>query len=85
MTVGFLAGPGTPRVAYAIGRRVGPAVTRNRIKRRLRAIVAERDRREPLPSGAYLISVGPAAATSSFAELTEHLEAGFDHLASEPS
>ncbi|HWS46744.1 MAG TPA: ribonuclease P protein component, partial [Acidimicrobiia bacterium] len=30
-----------PRVAFAVGRAVGPAVTRNRVRRRLRAIVRD--------------------------------------------
>src|SRR5579884_1302647 len=41
VTVSFLPGVDgePPRVAYAIGRKVGNAVTRNRIRRQLRAIV----------------------------------------------
>ena len=56
-----------PRVAYAVGRRVGPAVVRNRVRRRLRA--ATMARRGELQPGAYLFGAGPAAATASFAEL----------------
>jgi ribonuclease P protein component len=56
-----------PRVAYAIGRGVGSAVARNRVRRRLRAIVSELD--PPLPHGAYLIGVAPAAAGLSYGEL----------------
>jgi ribonuclease P protein component len=47
----------TPRIAFAIGRRVGPAVARNRLRRQLRAIFAEAN---PAP-GAYLVSVTPAS------------------------
>ena len=49
-----------PRVAYAIGRTVGPAVVRNRLRRRLRAALADEARRG-LPGGWYLMSASPAA------------------------
>ena len=69
VTVTFAPGApdGSARVAYAIGRRVGGAVVRNRVRRRLRAIVAQLD--PPPRPGDYLIGVGPAAAEASFGEL----------------
>ena len=57
-----------PRVAYAVGRRVGPAVVRNRVRRRLRA-AARAHRSELQPGGAYLFGAAPAAATVPFAEI----------------
>jgi len=57
-----------PRVAYAVGRRVGPAVVRNRVRRRLRA-AARAHRAELRPGGAYLFGAAPGAATVSFAEI----------------
>jgi ribonuclease P protein component len=56
-----------PRVAYAIGRRVGGATVRNRTRRRLRAIV--RDLRYNLGPGAWLISAAPEVANLSYPEL----------------
>jgi ribonuclease P protein component len=56
-----------PRVAYAIGRRVGGATVRNRVRRRLRAIV--RDLRPALGPGAWLIGAAPEVANLSYAEL----------------
>jgi len=69
-----LCGPdvGSPRVSYAIGGKVGSAPTRNRIRRRLRAIVADHDHLL-VPGGAYLIGVGPPAVKLSFAQLREAL------------
>ena len=53
-----------PRVAYAVGRGVGGAVVRNRVRRRLRAATrAHAD--ELVPGRAYLVSTAPAAAASS--------------------
>lgn len=57
-----------PRVAYAVGKRVGPAVVRNRVRRRLRAATLAH-RAEMQPGGAYLFGAAPAAATAPFAEI----------------
>jgi len=57
-----------PRVAYAVGKRVGPAVVRNRVRRRLRA-AAMGHRAEFQAGGAYLFGAGPAAAAAPFAAI----------------
>jgi len=54
-----------PRVAFAVGRQVGGAVDRNRVRRRLRAIARE----ARLPAGAWLIGAGAGAATATHREL----------------
>jgi ribonuclease P protein component len=81
VTVTFLAEPAgdPPRVAYAVGKRAGSAVVRNRARRRLRAGVLEHHRGPdgPLPSGAYLVSAGSAAATCTWPELTRGLDEAF--------
>ena len=63
-------------VAYAITKRVGGAVQRNRLRRRLRAIVAalavEPDR--PLPKGTLLVGAGPAALDRDAEELRNDVE-----------
>ena len=58
---------GPPRVAYAIGRSVGSAVVRNRIRRRLRVIVAARV--DDLTPGAYLIAARREALTMPYPDL----------------
>jgi len=65
-------GSPVPAVAYAIGRSVGGAVERNRLRRRLRAIVDELD----LTPGTYLIGAGPAAATLSSQDLRDLVAGG---------
>jgi len=67
------------RVAYAIGRPVGGAVLRNRVRRRLRAVVAELDRADGvLEPGAYLIGAGPEAAEVPFDALRGDLRRAVD-------
>lgn len=71
VTVTFVpdARPGPPRVAYAVGRSVGGAVVRNRLRRRMRAVVSELG--SALRPGAYLVGVAPEAASMPYGELRE--------------
>jgi ribonuclease P protein component len=73
ITLAWIAGDPTepPRVAYTIGRRVGPAVVRNRLRRRLRAVI--RESAAGLRPGAYLIGAGPGAVALSYDELRRDL------------
>lgn len=58
------------RVAYRVSRRIGNAVTRNRVRRRLRAAV-ERHAAALAPGSAYLVTAETGAAQAPFAELEE--------------
>ncbi|MCZ7527832.1 MAG: ribonuclease P protein component [Acidimicrobiia bacterium] len=74
VAVRFLAvgSTGPPQVAYAVGRRVGGAVARNRARRRLRAAIrACRD--QLVPGGAYLVSAGAPVVTMPFGTLVDAL------------
>lgn len=62
-------------VAFAINRAYGPAVTRNRLRRRLRAILRELDRSDPLPPGLLLIGPRPPAIELTFDQLRHELTA----------
>ena len=66
-TSGDLEAP--PRVAFAIGRSVGGAVVRNRIRRRLRSAMAEVQRARGLPAGSYLLSGDARLATLPWSDL----------------
>lgn len=59
------------RVAFAINRRVGSAPTRNRVRRRIRAVLGELDRSEPgaVPAGAYLFTADGSVAELPYPEL----------------
>lgn len=64
--------PSAPcRVGFAVPKRTGGAVVRNRIRRQLRAIMVEldRDRPELVPSGDLLIGAGPGAVERPFDDL----------------
>ena len=58
-----------PRVAFAISRKVGGAVVRNRIRRRLRAALLAVE----LPAGDYLVGATPAAAHATWIELNQQV------------
>jgi ribonuclease P protein component len=63
----------SPQVAFALGRALGPAVTRNRMRRRLRTILTEIDRAEPLPPVIMLIGATPAATKLTFDQLRREM------------
>ena len=71
-----------PRVAFAIPRRVGPAVVRNRIRRRIRSALRTLMDTSPtsVPLGAYLISVRPGAHTSTYEELSIDVQQALSKL-----
>jgi ribonuclease P protein component len=73
------------RVAgFAVSKAVGGAVVRNRVKRRLRAIVAAD--LSSLPAGAHVVVRAlPAAATASFLELSSDVASALASVAAEAS
>jgi ribonuclease P protein component len=54
-------------VGYAIGRNVGRAVLRNRIRRQLRSLLEAKS--DQLPAGWYLVGAQPRVGTMSWTEL----------------
>ena len=62
---------GPTRIGYAIPRRTGGAVVRNRVRRRLRHLFAELAATDPdrVPSGAMLVLVGPEVVPRGTEEL----------------
>jgi ribonuclease P protein component len=83
VTVTFLTDDfeGPPRVAYTVSRRVGAAVVRNRLRRRLRSIVAERT--QHLLPGAYLIGVAPSVANMSYGELRSIVDKALEPMSTD--
>ncbi len=59
-------------VGFAISKRVGNAVVRNRIRRRLRAISASGE--AAFTPGSYLIAVKPSAKESGYWELKSDVD-----------
>jgi ribonuclease P protein component len=65
------------RAGFVVSRAVGPAVVRNKVRRRLRHLV--RDRLNALPPGARLVVRAlPAAATTPYAQLGADLDAALE-------
>lgn len=61
-----------PRVAFAIGRRSGGAVQRNRLRRRVQAVLRTFD--GVIPPGRYLFGARTRASDVSFAAAREDVE-----------
>lgn len=64
-------------MAFAIPKRVGPAVVRNRLRRQLRAAAREIDREQPVEAGWYLVVVHPGARGEQYQDLRRWLGAAF--------
>lgn len=63
-----------PRVGFAVPRAVGPAVVRNRVRRRIRGVLTDRTAHRELPGGSWLFIVRPPAGSwtsSQFAEVVD--------------
>ena len=69
----YLAGesPGRPRLGVSVGRRVGTAVERNRVRRRLREIFRRTRGILPARSDRVVVHARPSAASAPFRELSE--------------
>ncbi len=78
-------GAASPQLAFAIGRRFGNAVARNRGRRRLRAAFTEvwrglaAPRRQAL-AGAFLLSASPGVLTAPYQQLLSDIENCFDQI-----
>ena len=65
--------PTQPRIGFVVSKAVGPAVTRNQVKRRLRHLA--RERVALLPEGSMLVVRAlPQSANASYAELGAELD-----------
>jgi len=60
---------GPVRVGFTVSKKIGTAVERNRVRRRLRAAVGAAEARGLLGSGAYLVGAGREVLTMPVAEL----------------
>lgn len=77
IVVHLAPGDGNAKVGFVVSRGVGNAVTRNRVKRRLRALVAHH--LSELPAGSRLVvRAHPSAARTEFAELDRQLVSALD-------
>lgn len=57
-------------MAYALGRATGPAVVRNRLRRQLRAVMADTNRDNTVAPGWYLVGADASAVTLGYPELS---------------
>jgi ribonuclease P protein component len=64
---------GTPRLGFSVSRRVGKAVTRNTVRRRLREVFYAALHQVPGDLD-LVVSARPAAADASFRELRDEVE-----------
>jgi ribonuclease P protein component len=71
--------PAPARVGLVVSRAVGPAVTRTRVKRRLRHLIVQRLERL-LPGSLLVVRANPPAAAASSAALGVDLDRALDRV-----
>lgn len=72
------------RVGFVVAKSVGPAVVRNRVKRRLRHLM--RDRLAVVPDGSLLVVRAlPEAGRAGFGELQDDLDRCLERVLGQPS
>ena len=73
------AGVDRPQIGFVVSKAVGPAVTRNLVKRRLRHV--SRERVHSLPgSGVLVVRALPASAHASYVELADDFDYALNRL-----
>jgi ribonuclease P protein component len=60
-------------VAFSLSRALGPAVTRNLLRRRLRSICRQLDAAGQLPAGLLLIGATPRVNELTFAQIEQEI------------
>ncbi|MEZ5376699.1 MAG: ribonuclease P protein component [Acidimicrobiales bacterium] len=80
VSVVFAAVEPHPALAFAIGKKFGTAVERNRARRRLRSAFHDVAKARVLPPGAYQISCSRAVLTSDYTMLATSLDRCLDRL-----
>jgi len=73
------ARPGGSRIGISVPRRVGNAVTRNRLRRRVREIFRRNRHLFDMTSADLVVHIRPAASEASFAELASEYRRGVAH------
>jgi ribonuclease P protein component len=68
------------RVGYTVTKKVGNAVVRNRIRRRLREAVSKTFAEKSLPTHDYVLIGKYGALTQNFASILKDLEQALDHV-----
>jgi len=81
-----LTGDEPPRVAFAVSRKVGTAVVRNRLRRQVRAYLGEVRSVDSarFPSGVWLFAIQPSAADASREEVLRDVDSCLDRLVGTP-
>jgi len=80
VTVMFLPGDTPPQLAFAVTRKVGGSVARNRVRRRLRAAFLELSRESGVAGGGFLISTRSDADEHTFEKIKKELSEALSNV-----